>query len=137
MSQRTRILVGLSSELMLAMLPLLVVAMVVFNESHFSHLFTYPEWAFGAAILFGQALVRFVSQLSRRGSADAHFVGLIATVLVVIGLVPSLLVLNMTLTATERGASIAHWLQASQVLLFGLAVATYLFLGVVAEEFGS
>lgn len=91
------------------------------------------EWAFGAAILFGQALVKFMSGLSRGGAAAAGPVAFATALVIVAGLAPSLLVLTLTLIAHESGQSPARWLQISHVVLFVTAAAVYLALGTVGE----
>lgn len=64
MTERSRIFAGLAAEVSFAILPLLVVLMVLTYLQHASTFFASPEWSFGASILFGQTLVKFVSNLS-------------------------------------------------------------------------
>ena len=76
------------------------------------------EWSFGAAILFGQSLVRFVSGLVRGGTAATGSVALVLALLIVFALAPSLLVLYMTLQTTEKTENDpSRWLQFFQVLI--------------------
>jgi hypothetical protein len=92
-----------------------------------------PEWSFGAAILFGQSLMKFVSGLARGGKAAKGPVALVLALLIVFGLVPSLLVLYITLQTTEAKLDPSRWLQFFQVVLFSGGVAMYLLLGTVGE----
>lgn len=133
MSKRSRIFAGLAAEIVFTILPLLVVLMVLLHAHRATHFFGAPEWAFGAAILFGQTLVKFVSGLARGGSAATGPVALLVALLVVFGLVPSLFVLYITLEMLVAQHEPGRWLQISQVVLFLGAVAMYLVLGTVGE----
>ncbi len=133
MTDRGRIFAGLAAEVSFAALPLLVVVMVFIHVEHGSHMFASPEWTFGAAILFGQTLVKFVSNLARGGAAARGPVALIVALIVVFGLVPSLFVLDWSLQSYETGSEFRRLLQASQVGLFCGAAAVYMLLGTIAE----
>lgn len=133
MSERGRILSGLAAEVAFAVLPLLVVLVVLAHAEHSTRLFMSPEWSFGAAILFGQSLVKFVSGLARGGKAATGPVALVLALLIVFGLVPSLLVLHMTLQTTEAKGDPSRWLQFFQVFLFCGGAAMYMLLGTVGE----
>lgn len=133
LSERNRIFAGLAAEVAFAMLPLIVVAIVVLNADHSAGLFASPEWTFGAAILFGQTLVKFVSGLAQGGDASKGPVALAVSLLMVFGLAPSLLVLLITLQIVEEGNVPPHWLQATQVLLFAGATLVYMLLGTIGE----
>lgn len=127
---------GLAAEVAFAVLPLLVVFLVRFHGDHSSKVFAAPEWAFGAAILFGQALVKLVSGLARGGAAAAGPVALAVALVVVFGLVPSLFVLNKTLEAAETCVDVARWLRIAGVGMFVTACGVYLALGAVGESWG-
>lgn len=133
MSERGRVVSGLAAEVAFAVLPLLVVLMVLAHADHSRRIFMSPEWSFGAAILFGQSLMKFVSGLARGGKAAKGPVALVLALLIVFGLVPSLLVLYITLQTTEAKLDPSRWLQFFQVVLFSGGVAMYLLLGTVGE----
>jgi hypothetical protein len=132
-SERKRIFAGLAGEVAFGVLPLLVVLMVLLNTEHSTRMFAAPEWSFGAAVLFGQALVKFVSGLTRGGSAATGPVAFIVSLLVVFGLAPSLFTLTMMLLAVEARIDPARWLQILQVILFCGASAMYMLLGTIGE----
>ena len=133
MAERGRVLSGLAAEVAFAVLPLFVVLMVLAHADHSRHLFMSPEWSFGAAILSGQSLMKFVSGLARGGKAAKGPVALVLALVIVFGLVPSLLVLYITLQTREANADPSRWLQFFQVVLFGGAAAMYLLLGTIGE----
>lgn len=132
-SERKRIFAGLAAEVAFGVLPLLIVLMVLLQTEHSTRMFAAPEWSFGAAVLFGQTLVKFVSGLARGGSAATGPVALIVALLVVFGLVPSLFTLIMALQALETRIDPARWLQILQVILFCGASVMYMLLGTIGE----
>jgi hypothetical protein len=133
-ARRSHILSGLGAEVAFAVLPLLVVLMVLVYTTRPCEFLSSPEWSFGAAILFGQGLVKFVAGLARIGAAAPGPVALVVTLVVLLGLVPSLLVLTMTLNSAETKDHVESWLRISQVALFLLSAPTYLLLGTLGEE---
>ena len=133
MTERNQTFAALGAEVCFAVLPLLVVVMVFIHLEHGHHMLASPEWSFGAAILFGQALVKFVSSLARGGAAAIGPVALIVALTVVFGLVPSLFVLDWSLQSYEQAIVLRHSLQAAQVVLFCSGAITYMILGTIAE----
>jgi hypothetical protein len=124
---------GLAAEVAFAVLPLMIVLIVFFHLGKTGRWWASNEWPFGAAILFGQALVKFMSGLSRGGPAATGPVAFTTALVIVGGLAPSLLVLTLTLIANENSQPLAPWLQVAHVVLFITAAAVYLVLGTVAE----
>jgi hypothetical protein len=134
-SSRRRVVAGLFAEVSFAALPLLIVLMVLLNYRHGDHIIWSPEWSFGAAILFGQALVKFMTGMAHGGHAAHGPVALAITLIIVLGLAPSLLVLTrvlMDLEADPRRVP-AGWLSMLQVVLFLSGAATYLVFGAIGE----
>ncbi len=122
------------AEVLFSCLPLIVVLGVLFQGGHTPTYFASPEWSFGACILFAQTVVRFVTGLMRAGGrAVSGPVACAIAVVVVLGLVPSLLVLTMTLQTLDSGTRVSPWLQLFQVLLFLLSAIAYVLLGTVGE----
>jgi len=135
--ERKGILAGAAAEVMFAVLPLLVVAMVLLHKEHSTALLASPEWSFGAAILFGQSVVKFMTSLARGGKAHNRVangpVAFVAAGVIVFGLVPSLMALNMTLQASEEKVDPARWVKIFQITDFWVAALTYLLLSVLGE----
>jgi hypothetical protein len=134
--ERGRVLAGLVAEASFGVLPLIVVLLVVLYSGHSGRLFASPEWAFGASILFGQGLVKFAVGIGRGGSAANGPVALAVTLLVVLGLAPSLLILMMVLQSVEAAAPVPAWLCAAQVVFFVASIIVYLLFGAVGELWG-
>jgi hypothetical protein len=90
---------GVLSELLFVLLPLLVLTIVfLYKGKTVGALLATPEWSLGSAILFGQTLVKFVS-----GAAQSRWawerVALVVSLIIVLGLAPSLTVLALILSA--------------------------------------
>jgi|KBSSwiStaDraftv2_1062776.scaffolds.fasta_scaffold198976_2 hypothetical protein len=132
---RRRVFAGLFAEVSFTTLPLLIVLIVLLNYEHGEHIVQSPEWSFGAAILFGQALVKFMTGMAHGGRAAHGPVSLAITLIIVFGLAPSLLVLTLVLIDMEAipRREPAEWLSVLQVVLFLLGAATYLVFGTVGE----
>jgi hypothetical protein len=122
------------AETLFSCLPLVVVLAVLSQAGHARLYWASPEWSFGASILFAQSIVRFVNGLIRAGGRTVGGpVAFTIAIVVVLGLVPSLTVLTMTLQTIESRQFVSPWLQSFQVLLFVLSIAAYLLLGTVSE----
>ena len=136
-SERKGILAGAAAEVWFAVLPLLVVAMVLLHKDHSTALLASPEWSFGASILFGQSIVKFMTGLVRGRATRAEVangpVAFVVASVIVFGLVPSLLALNMTLQAAEDKHDPASWLKIFQIILFFASALTYMLLSTVGE----
>ena len=132
---RRRAFAGLFAEVSFAGLPLLVVLMVLLRYARGGEVIASPEWSFGAAILFGQALVKFSTGVAHGGRAAHGPVALAVTLILVLGLAPSLLVLTLILIDTEADPR-RHpetWLGATQVVLFTVSAVTYCVFGLIGE----
>ena len=130
--RRNQAMAGVASELLFAGLPLVGVFLVFVYLGRPERWAHSAEWAFGAAILFGQTVVKFTSGVSRGGAAAAP-VALATTLLIVAGLAPSLLVLTMVLLASESQHEPEVWLRRAQVGLFVVASCCYFVLGTIGE----
>ena len=124
----------LASELLFTLLPFSVLFIVYAYQDRASTSYLMaPEWAFASAILFGQTTVKFVQGIIEATvtlNPNAERVGLFVACLIVLGLVPSMVILALILVSPNPQA----WLGYTQVVLFILAVATFLLLGAIAHD---
>src|SRR5947207_3088932 len=88
---------GAVAEILFVVLPLLVIAIVFVSRAHAGSIWLSVEWSFAASVLLGQAVVKLIRALVERGGFHGERVGLIAAVILVLGLVPSLVVLSLIL----------------------------------------
>ena len=121
---------ALIAEFLFVLLPLLVVAIVRLTEAVPGKILTAPEWAFGAAVLFGLTVVKFVMGFAaREHSFHWQMTGLFTAALLVFGLVPSLIVLSTLLRQPDASC----WLGITQVLLFVLGGVCFMTLGTLGQ----
>lgn len=111
---------GALSEVLFTVLPLLIHSMVLGFQDRLTDLFISPEWSFAASVLFGQSIVRLVVALAEKGGVRAERVGLAVTILLVLGLCPSLATLLLVMLSQTPG-----WILCfSQLVLCALGVAS-------------
>jgi hypothetical protein len=130
-SQMVTAFAGALAEWLFAALPLVVVALVMADLGKFHHLFESPEWAFGSAILAGQALLRYVSGFARSRNTPLDRV-LFGAAILVIAAVPTYTVLVLVLSKELSGHHLPRFLIVSQVLLFFAASLSYVLVSVAA-----
>ena len=124
--RRTITWMGLIAEILFVFLPLLVLAIVfVVRGTTLLALFSSPEWSFATAILFGQAIVKLVAGVTHKGASVWQPVAFIVTAMIVLGLVPSLVILALILTATNLSIPLV----AIQMVLFVLAIIVFFAFG--------
>jgi hypothetical protein len=87
-----------------------------------------PEWSLAASLLIGQCLVKFVSGIiANKSTYEAYWdrVALGISFLIVIGLVPSLIILSLVLVdgALSRGLAVA------QIISFVFGVVAFFVFG--------
>jgi hypothetical protein len=131
-SSRTRgAVASIAAELLFVFLPLIVIAIIRLNNgSTVRELLSVPDWSFGTAILLGQGLVKLVSGVAaQRPAARWQVVALIVSAMVVLGLVPSLMVLALMLTQTTPSVALV----ATQMSLFVLSVVIFLVFGSLGQ----
>ncbi|HEY2321610.1 MAG TPA: hypothetical protein VGJ82_01990 [Thermoanaerobaculia bacterium] len=121
---------GVAAELMFALLPLLVVAIIMVYRGESSRVFTSAEWSFGSAILCGQALVKFVSGLARARQPNWHRVAFAVAALFVFGVVPALTVLALMILS-EKSPQV--WLDRAQIVVFLLSMAEFFIFGTIGD----
>jgi nitrate reductase gamma subunit len=92
---------GGMAEWLFAAVPLLVLTIVLVHRKHSEYVLDSVEWSFGASVLAGQALVRFVSGLvkARHLSVDRVLFGVSAILVFVV--VPANIVLALVLIDHE------------------------------------
>ena len=122
----------LGAEFLFILLPFIVSAIVFSYKGDYSKLLRIPEWSLAASVLIGQSLVKFISgMLANRDSYKAHWerVALAVSFLIVLGLVPSLIILCLVLLDGLASTG----LMISQVFIFALAVAAFFAFGAGGE----
>ena len=120
------------SEILFVILPIIVIALLYISTSKFSSLFRSHEWTFASIIMFGQSIVKFSSGISNFESRKRwELVSIILALIIVIGLVPSIIILVVLLTQQT-----SHWcIYLIQYILFLLSIFIYFNIGSVGQMF--
>jgi len=130
---------GLLAEVMFVIVPLVVIYLVSIQTSHGSTVLTSPEWSVGSIILFGQVMVKFTLGVAHKGGGAPGPLALILVLLVMLGILPSCLLLIYVVASNE--ASACHlsptfaltWINPAQMVVFIIAIIVYLSLGLLSE----
>jgi hypothetical protein len=125
---------GAIAEWLFAIVPLIVLSIVLSHLQHGGDVLESAEWSFGASVLAGQGVVRFVSGLVKGQdlSVDRVLLGVSAALVFVV--VPANIVLALVLMNKEEDPTkhLSSLMVTGQVSLF--VVASLLF--IVAASFG-
>jgi hypothetical protein len=120
---------SVSTEAFFAVLPLFILPLVL-RHSSIWHILGSPEWSFGAAVLSGQALVKFVSGMTRGQSRNTDRVGLAVAALFVFAVAPCLAVLGEILKDEKH---VDHPLIVIQMGLFAASLVIFFFFGTIGH----
>lgn len=132
---RQRAMLEAASEVVLSMLPIIVMLLVMAYIGRPMEVLQKPEWAFGAAIFFGQALVKLIATMTaEHRTMQVGKVVLFAACVLVFGLSPSLLVLVFVIHSGETGGHVNLYLEILQITLFVLSAFVYVVVGVASHE---
>lgn len=125
---------GAIAEWLFAIVPLIVLSIVLSHLQHGGDVLESAEWSFGASVLAGQGVVRFVSGLVKGQdlSVDRVLLGVSAALVFVV--VPANIILALVLMNKEEDPPkhLSSLMVTGQVSLF--VVASLLF--IVAASFG-
>src|ERR1700723_3616949 len=94
-----RLTFALITELLFIILPFIVIGITLANRGELRTLFFIPEWSIVAAVIIGQAIVRFASVAIGRPVAGKEAIVFMMTLMLVAILVPTLLILVFVLTS--------------------------------------
>lgn len=128
-AKETYALAAQCSELLFAILPFAVVFLIfAFQKKGWVSYVMAPEWAFASALLFGQTVVKIVQGTLKAGySVAIPVVILVVSMLIVLGLVPSMVLLALILASPDAPL----WMGISQLVLALIAAATFLLFGTI------
>jgi hypothetical protein len=122
----------LGAEFLFILLPFIVSGIVFSYKGDLSRLLTMPEWSLAASVLIGQSLVKFISgMLANKDVYTARWerVALAISFLIVVGLVPSLIILSLVLVDGVHTGR----LMIAQGGIFALAVVVFFAFGAGGE----
>lgn len=120
------------AEWLFAFLPLVIVCIVMVNKKDWGSFWGSSEWSFGACILSGQAVVRFVYGVAHAKRVSLQKVMLGVSLLVVVVLGPVLVVLVLVLLDTHKDEH--HTLSAALAIAqnVGFWISSVVYLAITA-----
>jgi hypothetical protein len=122
-----------TAEWLFAMSPLVVVSIVMAHLGKFDRLPESAEWAFGAATLSAQALVRFVGGVARARKTSLERV-LLGVALILVGVVgPANVILGLVLTGELQDGHVSDGLGFAQIVLFIVASVLFVILAAASH----
>ena len=125
--------VAVLTESLFVLLPLIVLTIVFLHKGRsLFDLAASPEWSFGGAVFMGQTVVKLVYGISsvRGVKPRSELIGFVVAGSIVLGLVPSLIVLSLLLTSESPTTGMVR----SQLILFFLGLVLFLFFGTLAHK---
>ncbi len=119
------------AEFLFVLLPLIVLTFVhlSWGEKTVHSVLESAEWSFGASVLFGQAIVKLVSGATRQGSDNWGTIVLIVSLVLVLGLVPSLVILAMILLHEPPSITLV----VEQLVFFVAGSVAFFLLGAIGH----
>lgn len=121
----------LISEYVFTLLPVVILIIVRCYDEDFVGLINNTEWSIISLILFGQCIVKFSTGVAHsKESFCWQLVGLIISLIIVIGLIPSTIILVLILNGKEFTCGI----YIAQIIFFLLSTVAFFFIGVIGQE---
>lgn len=114
-----------TAEFFFVLLPILVILLLIATGApHRGTILQSPEWSFGAAVLFGQTIVKIVAAVGRARAHPWEKPAFLVAALIVFGLVPSMVILARV-SSVEDPAPVLQFLQLTLFLVGGLAFVVF------------
>jgi hypothetical protein len=105
------------SELFFVFLPLIVVFITFCSKGTYKEILRLPEWSILASVMFGQSIVRnnhAIMNMASIGKINTYKFNAVTTVIIILGLVPSLTILTLIFITDI----LPVWIYVTQILLF-------------------
>ncbi len=123
-----------AAELVFLLAPFVVVGFAYLYKGDLRNIIYTPYWSIASSVLIGQALIRFIIRLLQSDAHDPAIswerVTVIFSVLIVLGLIPSLVVLLLVLISPQPSINLG----VAQLILFVFGFALYLAFGSTVQD---
>lgn len=121
----------LTTEFIFTLLPIVILLVVRSYESDLRGLFYNTEWSIISLILFGQSIVKFSSGITNSKSKFCwQLVALVISLIIVVGLIPSSIVLVVILLSDEC----CKVMYIAQLVLFVLSCFCFFIIGALGQK---
>ena len=118
------------SDMLFVFAPIFILMILHFVKKDHVSIFYRADWSFASIILFGQAIVRFASGLSK---GDKHYrwqiIAAIISFVIVFGLIPSAVLLALIYSTSEYSI----WVYIVQIIIFIVGCFTYYNIGACGQ----
>jgi len=118
-------------ESLFTVIPIICLLMISIYKGNLSEILSSYEWSLIACILFGQLIAKFVA-LSSTVKPPANQVTLVVTLIICLGLIPSAIILVLSLI---QEGEYTTFLVVAQFFMFCLSMLCYIFLGTNCDKF--
>lgn len=120
------------TEILFAILPIIVISFVLILNGKFSELFNKSELSFVAVVLFGQTLIRFLSGIAKSTKRKKWFLmSFYAAIIFVIGVIPSVILL----ITIYQNTNLQDIIFIFQIVWFILSIITYIIFGTIGQMY--
>ena len=111
-----------TGEFCFILLPFVVMALTFCYKQNMLIFLQQPEWSLASTVMFGQSIIKMIHYIGKQShSGDTNIyqyrIGAVISVIILLGLVPSLTVLSLIFTSTI----IPNWIILTQMILFILS----------------
>lgn len=106
------------TEVLFIALPFVVLMIIYTHKGTQDQIWQAPELSFAAAVVYGQSIIKMIAPISSRGGFYGDRVALLCAFIVVLGLVPSLVILSLMLLSESP----AGFLVQAQKILAGFSL---------------
>lgn len=111
-------------EICFILLPFIVMILLFLYKNNIGQIFNEPEWSLAASVMFGQSIIKLIHMIGipkKSSSIYQYRLGTMVSIIILLGLVPSLIILALIYTSQEP----LLWLNIMQVVLFVLAIILF------------
>jgi len=120
------------SEILFVLLPILIILIIHLLTSHSTSIFRSHELSYATIVLFGQTIVKFATGICKSKAKNRwQLVAFILTSIIILGLVPSIVILSLLLLINEPDI----WILWAQLIFFIFSVCTTYIVGTVGQMF--
>lgn len=132
-SQATGYAIG---EISFIILPFIVMIIIYIYLNKLNNILYEPEWSLASSVMFGQSIIKMIHAINngtkgKKVHLKSYNIGAMISLLIVIGLIPSLIVLSLIFTSKE----IPNWLMIMQIIYFIFAITIFTIANVMQIKF--
>lgn len=122
-------------EICFILLPFVVMLIILLYQGKITEIFNKPEWSFASSVMFGQTIIKLIHSIGKKRENYVVYqynAGAFIAAIIVLGLVPSLILLALLFTTLI----VPLWIIISQLVIFVLALIlfTTINLMIIKEE---